>query len=297
MFRLTTHVRSSRYADRRPQSLGTARRALDADPHRGSARDRPNSRRRKPYPVHEDLRVLDVISYLDDTALSVFAEESIDCVRGEWRIRRTQVAASASFGLNPCGEAARDSESHQWFGHQGTINIVQLRAQLGASYADGSATIGGKQRECRLPAQLPLTDSMLSLFGIYIAEGNSQATIHHDCQSPSGHSLAHRVGAERIGDAVLRSSELRLPDLFDGADQAACRRPAGPAPGTRRLPDFWTRLCESLARNSSAVVLRRRRNGGLRRRGNRDDGERDAGIGSGVCAEAIRYSRAPAATR
>ncbi len=46
---------------------------------------------------------------------------------------------------------------------------------LAGRYPHARITVGGKRRHCRLPANLPLSDSVLSLFGYYVAAGNARS--------------------------------------------------------------------------------------------------------------------------
>jgi intein/homing endonuclease len=189
----------------------------------------------------EDLRVLDVISYLDDTSLSVFAEESIEvCVaNGGYAGLK---ASFSSFGLNPWAKL-RDIRGHIRGSGIKAYQYRQLRAHLGALYADGSVTIGGKKRECRLPAQLALTDSVLSLFGIYIAEGNSQSNFMTIANR-------HPVIRSRIESAL---NELGMPfsvrscsdyQISSTALTKLLSKTCGPSAWHKKLPDFWTRLSD-----------------------------------------------------
>src|SRR5581483_1051729 len=85
------------------------------------------------------LESIDIISYLADTELSVYAEDAV--------LDYVTAAGNSTF-------------------------VSVMRA--GGRADDSRITIGGEKRSCRLPARLPLTDNVLALFGYYVAEGNSQ---------------------------------------------------------------------------------------------------------------------------
>jgi len=187
----------------------------------------------------DDLRVLDVIPYLADANLYVFAEDEIvACVaNGGYAGLK---ANFASFGLNPWAKLRAIQNRIKGSGIK-VRQYLQLRGQIGASFAGRSTSIGGKKPECRLPAQLPLTESILSLFGIYIAEGNSQARFF---------TLANRhpVIRSRIEAAL---NELGIPfsvrscsdyQISSSALTKLFSATCGSNAWHKRLPDFWPRL-------------------------------------------------------
>lgn len=98
----------------------------------------------------EDLRVLDVISYLADTELSVFAEDAIElCVaNGGYQGLKSAFAHS---GINPWQKLAAIRRRIKGSGIK-IRHYTSLRPQLGASFADGSTTVGG--RSVRVGCQL-----------------------------------------------------------------------------------------------------------------------------------------------
>ncbi|MGH8238775.1 MAG: hypothetical protein ACREXP_17400, partial [Steroidobacteraceae bacterium] len=122
-------------------------------------------------PAHEDLRVLDVISYLEDTDLSVFAETAVMAYAAAGGYSRV-VASFKESGLAPYSKlhAIRHEIHGSGIKVRDYIRLIQLTGGLaGFAVADG-IRVGGKKRACRLPAQLSLTDAILALFGCYIAE-------------------------------------------------------------------------------------------------------------------------------
>ncbi len=187
----------------------------------------------------EDMRVLDVLPYLADTGLSVFAEDAIAaCVaNGGYQSFKS---AFTSFGLNPWTKLNAIRRRIKGSGVK-VRQYLQLRPQLGALFADSSTSIGGKNRACRLRSQLPLTDSVLALFGLYIAEGNSQNSFI---------TLANRhpVIRSRI-EGALR--ELGIPYFVRASSDYQVSSTAltkllsatcGANAWEKRLPDFWPRL-------------------------------------------------------
>jgi len=130
--------------------------------------------------LHENVDSIDILPYLAETGLSVFAEEPIlDCL-----------AASGTDGFS------RISGQHVY--------------------------VGGKTAEHRLPTRLRLSDSVVSLFGLYIAEYDFPASPSTD---------------REIGSNALRP-------LFS----VLC----GNRAQTKRLPEFWPRL----SNHSLGVLLR-----------------------------------------
>ncbi len=103
----------------------------------------------------------------------------------------------------------------------------------------------------RLPARLTLSDSVIALFGFYVAEGNSQSNYF---------ILANRHPLIR---AKIESSlgELGIPFFVRAStDYAICstaltsllRALCGKRAQTKRLPEFWPRL----SNHSLGVLLR-----------------------------------------
>jgi excinuclease ABC subunit B len=194
-----------------------------------------------------DLRVLDVLPYLSETKLSVFADESVLAYVASGG-QADFVNVMRTSGINPYGKLFAMRKGIRGRG----IKVDQF-IQLGL-YSAGSAAgwrVGGKLERCRIPAALPLSDEVLRLFGYYIAEGNSQ---------PRYIVLANRhpVLRQRI-EASLAS--LGIPYLIrPSSDYAvsstALARLLGTACGAKahvkRLPDFWPQLADV----SLATMLR-----------------------------------------
>jgi len=190
-------------------------------------------------PGDQDLKVLDVISYLGDTELFVFAEEAINyCVANGGYDQIKSVFAFS--GINPTSKLRAIRTGVKGRGVK-VRQFLQMRPYLRERFADESTTIGGYRPEYRLPAQLQLSDSFLDLLGIYVAEGNCQErylTIAN----------RHPVIRARIERAV---TELGIPffvrkssDYVVGSSALArlLSKLCGTDAWDKHLPDFWPRL-------------------------------------------------------
>ncbi|MBF8291812.1 MAG: excinuclease subunit, partial [Steroidobacteraceae bacterium] len=123
----------------------------------------------------EDLRVLDVLPYLADTGLSVFAEVAV-LGYVESGGRQRVIAGLKARGLASYAKlhAIRHGVHGSGIKVRDYLYLAAETGGFGGSSLSSEIYVGGKRRACRLPAQLPLTDSVLALFGYYIAEGNAQ---------------------------------------------------------------------------------------------------------------------------
>ncbi len=111
--------------------------------------------------------------------------------------------------------------------------------------------IGGKRKSCRLPARLVLSDSFLSLLGIYIAEGNSQG--NYSIIANRHPQIRARIeGALRelgIPYGVRKSTDYQISSkALSSLFAALCGKTAK----VKRLPDFWAQL----SLRSLGVMLR-----------------------------------------
>jgi hypothetical protein len=187
-----------------------------------------------------ELRVLDVLPYLSDTALSVFAEESIlEYVATGGRADFVSVMNTS--GLNPYPKLSAMRRRIRGRG----IKVHQF-IRLGV-YRTGSAEswrVGGKRECCRIPAALPLTDEMLRLFGYYVAEGNSQR----------GYIVLanrHPVLRERIECSLASLGipyRIRPSSDYAVSSTALTRllsRLCGARASVKCLPDFWPQLADA----------------------------------------------------
>jgi excinuclease ABC subunit B len=187
----------------------------------------------------EDLRVVDVIPYLAETELSVFAEESIvaHAIGGGYA---NLVTGFKDCGLNPYAKLRAIRLRIRGSGLKMGA-YLRLRPQLGQAFEGASVSVGGKKRECRLPAQLHLSDAVLALFGIYIAEGNSQERFITIANR-------HPVIRARIEEAL---HELGMPfyvrpssdyQISSKALTTLLSKTCGSNAWNKHLPDFWPRL-------------------------------------------------------
>ena len=145
-------------------------------------------------PQSESLQMLDIVPYLADTKLSVFAEAPI--------LKYVAAAGTGSLvaTMNACAiqphAAATDG--------------------LARAYESAEILVGCKKASCRLPARLPLTDSLLAHFGRYLTEGNSPSSDAALMATVCGKSARHKRLPEfwpRLSD---RSLGLMLRAYFDG---------------------------------------------------------------------------------
>jgi len=202
--------------------------------------------------LHENLQSIDILPYLAETRLSVFAEEPIlDYVAASGT--DGFVTAMQDAGVNPASKlyAIRYGLRGRGVKVRHFLNVLTKTNGLGGRFATSPITVGGKMKHHRLPARLALSDSTLALFGFYVAEGNSQ----------DGYFiLANRHPLIR---AKIESSldELGIPFFVrDSTDYAIgstaltslLAKLCGKRAQTKRLPEFWPRL----SNHSLGVLLR-----------------------------------------
>jgi hypothetical protein len=189
------------------------------------------------------IRELDLLTYLADTNLSVFAKQPI----------LEYVAATGTDGfMASMKNCLMHPENKLWAIRKGIhgsgIRMAHFRHLMGATNGLGNTiangaqiSVGGKKRVCRLPARLPLTESFLGLLGIYIAEGNGQENYV---------TIANREPMIRTQiESALR--ELGVPFFvrqcsdYQVSSTALARllsRLCGHSARDKRLPDFWATL-------------------------------------------------------
>ena len=143
------------------------------------------------------LESIDVVSYLADTELSVYAEDAV--------LEYVAAAGNSSF-------------------------VSTMRA----------CAIG---QPCRLPARLPLTESVLALFGYYVAEGNAQ---HRYFTLANDHpAIRARIegGLNELGIPffVRPSSDY---SVGSSALTLLLKRLCGSTASQKRLPEFWPQLSD-----------------------------------------------------
>ncbi len=187
-----------------------------------------------------DLRELDVLPYLADTSLSVFAEESVlDYVANGGRA--DFVAVMQSSGIDARAKLFAIRKGIRGRG----IKVGQfLRLGLYRTGRPAGWYVGSKMERCRLPAALPLTEEVLRLVGLYIAEGNGQdryfilANRHPVLRQrieQSLSSLGIPFHVRRSSDYAVSSTALAL----------LLRKLCGGTAAAKRLPDFWPQLSDA----------------------------------------------------
>jgi len=202
--------------------------------------------------LHENLTCIDILPYLADTKLSVFAEEPIlDYVAATGT--DGFVAAMKESGIRPSAKlsAIRAGIRGRGLKVPHFLSLLAKTESLAGRFVTGEIYVGGKSARQRLPARLTLSDSVLSLFGFYIAEGNAQPCYvvlsnHHPVIREKIEGSLKALG---VGFFVRTSSDYTvgstaLASLFS----ALCGKRAQ----NKRLPEFWPRLSD----HSLGVLLR-----------------------------------------
>ncbi len=200
----------------------------------------------------ESLEYLDIIPYFGDSDLSVFDEAAVDRYI-ESGGRTKLMVGLPGVGLNPYAKlfAIRQRVRGSGIKVRHYLRLVEEAGVLEAAARDGDTSIGGKKPSCRLPARLLLSDSILTWFGLYIAEGNAQAGYF---------SVANRhpVLRAEIENAM---TELGVPfsvrpssdyQISSTALAHLMRKTCGSTAAKKHLPDFWPRLSD----HSLGLLLR-----------------------------------------
>jgi excinuclease ABC subunit B len=187
-----------------------------------------------------DLRLLDVLPYLADSGLSVFAEEAV-----------LQYAAGGGRSdfyavMKACGLKPHEKLFAMRNGLRGRgIKIGQF-VQLGL-YRTGNANawrVGGKCESCSIPAALPLTDDVLRLFGYYVAEGNCQ---NNYFVLANRHPVLRRRIEESLASLRMHF-HVRPSSDYSVASKALTvllGKSCGKTAAAKRLPDFWPQLADA----------------------------------------------------
>ena len=200
----------------------------------------------------EDLRSIDVLPYLVDTELSVFAEAPIlQYVAGGGRSQFVAVLESCNLQAGPKLSAMRRGVRNRGLKVRVFQRLVASTRSLAGHALNAAIYVGGKRPECRLPITLPLSDSTLELLGYYIAEGNGQdryiiiANRHPVLRRRIEHAL-RQLG---IPFSVRASSDYQVGSA---ALAALLSKLCGRSARGKRLPDFWPRLSD----RSLGILLR-----------------------------------------
>jgi excinuclease ABC B subunit len=188
--------------------------------------------------------VLDVLPYLADTQLSVFAEAPILKYVASAGAGAFTAAMSGS-GINPRGKlsAIRGGFRGRGIKVRHFLRLLAATDGLSGSCEAAEIFVGGKKQECRLQARLPLTDTLMALIGYYIAEGNGQGRYV---------IIANREPSIRAGiEGALH--ELGVPfgirpssdyQISSAALAALLGKLCGTSAYHKRLPEFWPRLSD-----------------------------------------------------
>jgi excinuclease ABC B subunit len=200
----------------------------------------------------EDLRSIDVLPYLVDTALSVFAEAPIlEYVANGGRSQFVAVLESCSLQAGPKLAAMRRGVRGRGLKVRVFQRLVASTRSLAGHALDAAIYVGGKRPACRLPITLPLSDSTLELLGYYIAEGNRQdrfitiANRHPVLRA----RIEHALGQLGIPFSVRESTDYVVGSAALGS---LLSKLCGHSARRKRLPEFWPRLSD----RSLGILLR-----------------------------------------
>ena len=136
--------------------------------------------------------------------------------------------------------------------------LMQDTKGLAGYAATDTIRIGGERPACRLPAQLPLTHSILALFGYYIAEGCAQDRYfilanRHPIIRARIEAALHELG---IPFGVRSSSDYQISST---ALTTLLAKTCGTGAWDKRLPDFWPQLSDrslgSCCRHTSTATV------------------------------------------
>jgi excinuclease ABC subunit B len=187
---------------------------------------------------------IDILPYLADTSLCVYAETAImeyAAAGGQG----TVVASIKACGLEPYAKlrAIRHRVRGRGVKVPHFLQLLSATGDLGDTCDDAEIYVGGKKESCRLHARMRLTDSFLGLIGYYIAEGNAQRKFFTL-------SNRHPLIRERIERAL---AELGLPYFVRASSDYAVSSKAltvvlgklcGKRAQDKQLPEFWPRLSD-----------------------------------------------------
>ena len=231
-----------------------------------------------------DLRELDVLPYLSETKLSVFADESVLAYVSTGG-QSDFVNVMRTCGINPYRKLFAMRK-----GIRGRGIKVHEFIQLGLYSAGSCCGLARRWQARALPYSCSTAafGRSASLVRLLHCGGEFAATVHRACQPSSRAASAYRSVTGEPWYPVPHPPEQRLRRVIDSARTAArqlVRRESTREASTRLLAT--TRGC--FTRDDAARVLRRRRDGGLERRGHRDNGEPGIGFGPRVRPEAVWY--------
>jgi len=198
------------------------------------------------------LRELNILPYLAESELSVYAEapvmEFVAAVgNGPF------VAAMRGCSLAPYAKlsAIRHGRRGSGIRVRHFMRLLSATSELAGGFPNARISVGGKRRPCRLPARLPVTDAFVKLLGYYVAEGNSQrnyfiiANRHPEIRARIEHAL-HEL---EVPFGVRKSSDYQVSSRTLTCLLSAL---SGKTAGQKRLPEFWTELSD----HSLGLMLR-----------------------------------------
>ena len=178
----------------------------------------------------------------------MFAEESLNsCVaNGGYAGLKS---GFSSFGLNPWAKLRAIRNQTKGSGikaHQ----YRQLRTYLGASYADGSVTIGANAQKSP-PGSIATNRFASVAFRHLHSRGKFAGEIHHDCQPAPVIRSRIESALKELGMPfyVRPSTDYQISSM---ALTKLLTKTCGPSAWHKRLPDFWTRLSD----RSLGILLR-----------------------------------------
>jgi excinuclease ABC subunit B len=195
---------------------------------------------------------IDILPYLRCTNLSVFAEDPIlefVAATGTGTFARV-MKAWVAYPYSKLYRVRRRSRG-SGFKVDHFLTLLAATEQLGGTYSSTSVYVGGKKRACRLPARLPLTDSVLELFGYYIAEGNAQdgyfvISNHHPVLRSKIEFALRELGLPFF---VRQSTDFQVSST---ALTLLLAKLCGRRAAYKCLPEFWPQL----SNDSLSTLLR-----------------------------------------
>ena len=195
--------------------------------------------------LSRELESLDVIPYLADTDLSVFAEDAVlEYVAAAGNATFVSVMRSCAI-QQPWGKLAAMRGRYRGSGMK-VRHYQQLLAETGglAERAnDCQITVGGKKRACRLPARLHLSDDVLAFFGYYIAEGNAQSQYFILANYHPAIRARIERGLNEIGVPFFNRPSSDYTVTSTALTQLLTKL-CGNKAGRKHLPEFWPDLSD-----------------------------------------------------
>ncbi|MBI3914056.1 MAG: excinuclease ABC subunit UvrB [Chloroflexi bacterium] len=188
-------------------------------------------------------RTLDTLALLSDTRLFVEAPEAVLTYTDTHGAGLVVRAFAESALGNPHGRlsAIRHHSHGRGIQVKTFLHLLDRTEKLGGKWDPDKASVGGKSRRDRLPAQLQITPELLGLLGYYIAEGNHQhgyVIIANRDETVRQHveSALAQLG---IPFSTRPSSDYQISST---ALAELLKRLCGTIARDKHLPDFWLEL-------------------------------------------------------